>query len=220
MRFRSYFFLLILALSVSVLHAQPLTVAPGLTIPNGSVPWALDQFEGKIQLVPIHHSTVEVNNHRGANVAGSLAGSFFYKPKMTTELTGLHARTVLHDSKATIYLHIDQDSDSAGDAATSNTATWVIVRATLTKDGRVFAKVKFTQLTGNAKRADGVVETTTEAMPGGWLKLTPKTALEPGEYAVTPIFKVQNTFSMVVYDFTLDPSGPNVTDAVLPNAAP
>jgi len=221
MRLRLYSSLAILALSVGVLHAQSVTVAPGLTIPSGSLPWALDQFEGKTQLVPIHHSTVEVNNHKGANVAGSMAGSFFYKPKMTTELAGLHARTVLHDPKATIYLLLrDQDPDGGGDGATSNTATWVLVKASLTKERRIFAKVQFTQLTGNAKRADGVVETTAETLPGGWLKLTPRTALEPGEYAVTPMFKVQNTFSTVVYDFTLDPTGRNVADAVLPSPAP
>jgi hypothetical protein len=177
----------------------------------------VDSFEGKQQLVPIHHSTVEVNNHKGANIAGSLAGSVFYKPKMTTELSGLHARTVLHHAP-TIYVHQQGDSDPGGESANSNTATWVLVRAALTKDHRVFAKVQFTQLTGNAKRMDGVVEATTETMPDGWLKLTSKAALEPGEYAVTPVFKTQNTFSTVVYDFTFDPKGPNVSDAVLPDA--
>ncbi|MCU1323331.1 MAG: hypothetical protein JWM43_2980 [Acidobacteriaceae bacterium] len=82
------------------------------------------------------------------------------------------------------------------------------------KDRRVFAKVQFTQLTGNARRSDGVVETTVETLPGGWFKLTPKMALEPGEYAVTPILKNQNTFSTVVYDFTLDPNGANASDAI------
>lgn len=94
----------ILGLSGSFLHAQSLTVAPGLTISNGGVPWALDTFQGKSELVPIHHSTVEVNNHKGANVAESLAGSFFYKPKLTVELAGLRARTVLHAAQPSIYL--------------------------------------------------------------------------------------------------------------------
>ena len=220
MRILASCFISLVVLSSASLRAQSLTVAPGLTISSGALPWALDHFQGQVELVPIHHSTVEVNNHKGANVAGSLAESFFYKPKMTTELAGLQARTVIHDANFSIYFHVEVDPDSSGDSATSNTPTWALVRATLTKDHRVFAKIQFTQLTGNANRVDGVMETTTETLPGGWLKLTPKKALDPGEYAVTPIFKMQNTFSTVVFDFTLDPNGRNVSDAVLPNAAP
>jgi hypothetical protein len=54
-------------------------VAPGLTIPNGSgaVPLALDRYQGKPELVPVHHSTVEVNNHTGSNLAGGLAAGPF-----------------------------------------------------------------------------------------------------------------------------------------------
>ncbi|CAN5582348.1 hypothetical protein BH10ACI4_BH10ACI4_08580 [soil metagenome] len=214
MKFRYLRLAALLAFSGTLLHAQALTVAPGLTISNGGLPWALDTFKGKPELVPIHHSTVEVNNHKGANVAGSLAGSFFYKPKMTVELAGLHARTTVHATQPSIYLHKNGDSDPGGESAASDTMVWAVVRATVTKDRRIFAKVQFTQLTGNARRSDGVVDTTLETLPGGWLKLTPKTALEPGEYAVTPILKNQNTFSTVVYDFTLDPNGANASDAV------
>jgi hypothetical protein len=218
MRFCGSRFAVLLLVSGNLLHGQALTVAPGLSITNGSVPWALDEFHGKAQLVPIHHSTIEVNNHKGANVAGSLAGSFFYKPKMTTELAGLHARTVLHAMQPSIYVHSINDPEPGGESAASNTMVWAIVRATVTKDRRVFAKVQFTQLTGNARRTDGLLETTAETLPGGWIKLTPKAALEPGEYAVTPIMRTQNTFSIVIYDFTLDPNGANAEDAVLPNA--
>ena len=195
-------------------------VAPGLHIPNGSggVPLALDRFNGAPELVPVHHSTVEVNNHKGANLAGSLAGSVFYKPKMTTELAGAHARTVLHDPGLAIFLHRQPD-DPGGETAESETVTWALVRAVPAKSHdearRVFAQVRFTQLTGNAKRNDGVVETTTAKLSSGWLKLTPTAKLEPGEYAVTPVPHTQNVFSTVIYDFTLDPAGPNASDAVL-----
>jgi hypothetical protein len=195
-------------------------VAPGLSIPNGSggVPLALDEYEGKKELVPVHHSTVEVNNHKGANVAGSLAGSFFYKPKLTTELSGTRARTALHDARPSFYIHLNQDTDRAGDTQASDTMVWALVRANVSKDRRVFAKVQFTQLTGNARRVEGVVDTDTETLAGGWMKITPTQPLEPGEYAVMPIPKTPNTFASVVYDFTLDPAARNAPDAVV--AAP
>lgn len=191
-------------------------VAPGLRIPNGSgsVPLALDSYAGKQELVPVHHSTVMVNNHTGSNVAGSLAGSVFYKPKMTTELPGLHARTALHDARPTFYVHVEEEPDASGDSASSDTAVWALVQASVDKDRRIFAKIQFTQLTGHAKRADGLVVTDSERVAGGWIKITPKAALAPGEYAITPIFKTPNTFSAVVFDFSLDAAAPNAVDAI------
>ena len=197
------------------LYGQAPQPAPGLRVPGGGLPYALDHFDGKPELVPVHHSTVEVNNHKAANVAGSLAGSFFYKPKMSVEVTGMHARTVLHDLQPAIYIHTMQDTDDGGDTASSETMVFAIVRAIPDKDRRIFAQIRFTQLTGNAKRNDGLVETTTEYLPEGWLKITPQAPLTLGEYALTPIPKAQNTFSTVVFDFAVVPSAPNAPDAIM-----
>ena len=147
-------------------------VAPGLRIPStASLPYALDHFAGKAELTPIHHTTVELNDHRGANIAGSLAGSFLYKPKMSVEVPGLHARSIVHDQQPVFYLHFNQDDpDGGGSSAKDVSMTWTIVRAVAAKDHRVFTKMQFTQLTGHAKRAeDTFVETKTESLPGGWL---------------------------------------------------
>jgi hypothetical protein len=211
-------YLLMLCLCVSALAQDNLPeVAPGLRIPNGSgaIPLALDRFNGVAELVPIHHSTVEVNNHTGANLAGSLAGSFFYKPKVTTELAGTEARTRLHSLQPSIFIHVLVDPDSTADSANSDTSQWALVSATVKKDRRVFTKIRFTQLTGHAQRAEGVVETETETLAGGWLKLTPLTLLEPGEYAVMPVPRAANTFASTIFDFAIDPAAPNSNSAVM-----
>jgi hypothetical protein len=135
---------------------------------------------------------------------------------MTTELAGLHARTVLHDAHPAFFVHVNQDTDSAGDSANSDTMVWAVVQATINKDRRVFAKIQFSQLATKAKRVEGLVESDVETVAGGWMKITPKVALNSGEYALMPIPKAANTFSAVVYDFTLDPEAPNANDAVLP----
>jgi hypothetical protein len=185
---------------------------PGVHITNGSIPWALDIYDGKQQLVPIHHTTVEVNNHKGANVAGSLAGSVFYKPKMTTEVSGAHARVALHSDKPVFYVHIMDDP--SGDSSDPPTPNWAIVRATINKDRRILAQVNFTQLTGNAKRNDSQVDATIEKLADGWFKIVPKDPLAPGEYALQPVLKAANTFSTVVFDFTIDSKAPNAPDAL------
>ena len=203
-------------LSPLMLAAQVPEPAPGLRIPSGSLPYALDHFDGKPQLVPVHHSSVELNNHKAANVAGSLAGSVFYKPKMSVEVSGASARTVLHDPKPAFYVHTLQDTDGGGDAAGSEAPAFAIVTALVDKDRRIFAQIRFTTLTGNAKRNDGVVESTTERLPDGWLKITPQAPLAPGEYALTPVPKAQNAFSSVVFDFRIAPLAANAPDAVTP----
>ncbi|MBS1798310.1 MAG: hypothetical protein JSS95_00650 [Acidobacteria bacterium] len=185
---------------------------PGVQITNGSYPWAVDVYEGKQQLVPIHHTNVGVNNHKGANVAGSLAGSVFYKPKMTTEIEGAHARVALHADKPVFYVHV-MDDDPAGDSSGNLLARWAIVRAKIDKDRRVLARVNFTQLTGTAKRSDTQVDVDVEKISDGWLKITPKEPLAVGEYALQPVPTVANTFSTVVFDFTVDPKAPNSPEA-------
>jgi hypothetical protein len=209
-------FVLLSALTLALTSSAQAQTAPepipGVQITNGSFPWAVDVYEGKQQLVPIHHTNVGVNNHKAANVAGSLGGSFFYKPKMTTEIEGAHARVALHSDKPVFYVHV-MDDDPGGDSSANLLANWVIVRAKIDKDRRVLAQVNFTQLTGNAKRSDTQVDANVEKFSDGWLKITPKEPLAPGEYALQPIPKVANTFSTVVFDFTVDSKAPNSSEA-------
>jgi hypothetical protein len=215
---RTYLLISALAFTTSQAFAQipdPMP-SPGLVVPRTALPYALDHFHTLPELVPIHHSSVEVNNHKGANLAGSLTGGIFYKPKMTIEVAGAHARSVIHDTKPTFYLHMLQDPDGKGDTESSESDVFAIIKAVPANDRRVFVQVRFAQLSGDAKKDDGLVGTTLERLPGGWIRLTPNEPLPPGEYAISPVFKAQNTFATMVYDFSLAPDAPNAVDAVYP----
>lgn len=196
----------------SGLHPE---AAPGLRIPSGNIPWALDVFEGRKELVPMHASAVQVNTHRGSNVVGGLAAGPFYKSKMTTELAGVTARTAVHTATPVFYFHLDEQA-TADTAGTSMIAGWAVVHAGVDSGRRLLSTVKFTQLTGNAKRSDGQVEVTIEVLPHGWMRVTPKGAMAPGEYALLPVMRQANAFSTAVYDFRVDPAAENATDAVEP----
>ena len=217
MRLHAAYLLHFISLACAAQSHAP-TAAPGLAVPGGSLPYALDHFQGKPELVPVHHSSVQLNNHKGANIAGSLAGSLFYKPKATVEVAGLHARTVLHDGTPAFYVQLLIDSDSQANSSDSLTPSFAIVQAVPDKDRRIFAQIRFTPLTGDAKRRDGIVDSTIERLEDGWIKITPTAPLAAGEYAITPIPKTQNAFSTVVYDFTIDPKAPNASDAIAPEA--
>jgi hypothetical protein len=131
---------------------------------------------------------------------------------MTTEVSGAHARVALHSDKPVFYVHIMDDP--GGDSSDPATPSWAIVRATINKDRRILAQVNFTQLTGNAKRNDSQVNATIEKLTNGWFKIVPKDPLAPGEYALQPVPKAANTFSTVVFDFTIDSKAPNAPDAL------
>lgn len=185
--------------------------APGLPLPNGNRPYALDTFKGEKQLVPVHSSAVQANNHKGANVAGGLLAGPFYKAKFTTELSGPSAHTAIHSTSPTFYVRV-QRADSGEDAGV--VAGWAIVHAAVDKDHRLLSTVKFTQFTGSAKRNDSQVDVTIAELGDGWLSITPKAPMPNGEYALLPVTRQENTFSTIVFDFRIDPTAENAADAV------
>jgi hypothetical protein len=190
--------------------------APGLRVPGTSMPYALDSFDGKPELVPIHHSSVSVNNHAGANTAGELAGSFFYKPKVTTELRGAAAAVTLHSRRPVLYFHIDDQDDASADP-NENLVGWAIVRAKSDKDRRIVTQIRITQFTGHGKHNDDIINTKEGHLPGGWTTLTPNEDLASGQYVFTAIFK-GNLFATSVYAFGIDPSAPEAEGALKPDA--
>lgn len=176
-----------------------------IVIPNDRTPWVIDVTDGQPQLVALHHSTIELNRHTGANLAGSLAGSLFYRPKLTTELNGEHARTQIHTSKPVFYLMVQSDPD----AEDTDPVSFAIVQAAAVKDKRVVNRMSYSQFTGRAKRDDGVIETTVTQMPGGWLRIAPVSAMAEGEYCLLPLPKANGAFAMQVFDFGINASAPS-----------
>jgi hypothetical protein len=202
----------LVCLPVTLAGQEKPEAAPGLRVPGTSMPYALDSFDGKPELIPIQHSNVSVNNHTGANVAGELAGSFFYKPKATTELRGEEAAVTLHSRRPILYFHIDGDDDH-----NENLAGWAIVRAKPDRDRRIVAQIRFTQLTGHGKHNDDIIDTKEAHLPDGWTTITPSEDLANGQYVLTPIYK-GNLFASTVYAFGIDPSAPEDELAIKPGA--
>ncbi len=197
--------------SGSALCQTGVDAAPGLCLPNGSRPYTLDTFQGVNQLLPMHSSAVQTNNHKGSNVAGGLLAGPFYKAKFTTELEGKQAKTVVHTGTPVFFVRLSEEADEGQ----SGLAGWAVVHVLVDKDRRLLSTVKFTQLTGNAKRSDTQVDAATEPMAEGWIKITPREALAPGEYVLEPVMKQENAYSLAVYDFRIDPASiENAADAI------
>jgi hypothetical protein len=72
---------------------------------------------------------------------------------------------------------------------------------------------------GKVNQEQNVIPTTSQRLTGGWVKVTPVAALEPGEYAVVELLGKEgmNTY---VWDFGVNPSAPANAGALQPEPAP
>ena len=202
------------AITRHVLAQTSMEVEPGLTIPDSKTPWALETYQGKRQLVPIHHSDVSTNQHPGANLAGSLAGSFFYKPKLTSELNGSKSRNQLHSQSPVIYFLMDEDQDEGGSGKSAESWSFVIVRAEQEKDKRIVDRIAVTQVKGTVQRKTEVIDADATQLPNHWYRIQPKAPMPEGEYALLAVWKPTGASSTVVWDFGINLSAPNEKDVI------
>jgi hypothetical protein len=174
-----------------------LVVAPGLRIPNGNVPWALDMVDGKQTLVPIHHTQLE----------GTTTG--------TLDTAGPH--TPLHSASPTFFVHSSDRTENTGDSGRGTPTGWALLAVTTTDGTRTVERPHFADVASATVCTAPVICTAAETLPDGWLRITVKAPLTAGEYALLPIQKPPATpTSTLAYDFTIDTAQPSARDAVSP----
>ncbi|WP_156784966.1 hypothetical protein [Terriglobus roseus] len=174
-----------------------LVVAPGLRIPNGNVPWALDTVDGKQVLVPIHHTPLA-----GTATNGTLDGPTSHTP--------------LHSSTPAFFVHTSDRTENAGDSGRGTPTGWALLSAPVTDSHRTVARPKFTDVNSATVCTAPVICTTAESLPDGWLRVTPQAPLTPGEYALLPIQKTLTPGNTLAYDFTVDGGQGAARDTVAP----
>jgi hypothetical protein len=187
-----------------------LLAAPGLAVPNGNIPWALDTSESIAALVPIHHASIT----EPANVdADGIAAS-------THTLVGAHAKTGLRTTTPVIFLHTADRTENTGDAGRGNPTGWALVQATQQGNNRIIPHVRFDQIAQGTACAAPLVCLQAESLPDGWLRLSAASPLLPGDYALVPVPRQPRPGVLIVYDFQVDPNMPLARDAVRAGAVP
>jgi len=183
-------------------------VAAGLRLPSEGGVYALDTYLAQPELVPLDQSTGEVNRHTGHNVLRAainpLAGA-----KHTIEIAGPRSKIQVHASLPTIYINLDASEEASDYTKPGPELPWDrfrIVRADVKGDKRIVGAVK-TAVIGKSSQEQDAVPATAEQMSEGWIKLTPKAPLEPGEYAVAELLGRQGMNSYV-WDFGVHPDAP------------
>jgi hypothetical protein len=191
-------------------------VAPGLRVPSDGGVLILDTFQSQPQLVDLQQSGGELGENAKRGIFRTALGG----ARQTIELKGLHAKIQAHTALPAVYIHPDQDREGyeAGPSPAPAELPWDrfhIVRLQTKQDKRIVGEIKIAA-SGKASQSQNFIETTAEKLTGGWVKITPKSDLAPGEYAVVEVLGKEgmNTF---VWDFGLDPAAPENASALKPD---
>jgi hypothetical protein len=203
-------------------EARTPQVAPGLRLPEDGGIFLLDTFQNQPQLVTLQQNTGEVNRNRKSNILHS-AVIPIASNKQTIELAGPHATIQSHANLPTIYVNIDEDAGSSAalpqrpQQPQQPEQAWDrfhIVRVQSKKDKRIVGDIKTNPL-GKTTQEQNVIVTSSQKLTGGWIKLTPAMALDPGEYAVVEMLG-QSAINTYIWDFGVNPSAPANAVALKP----
>jgi hypothetical protein len=194
-------------------EAKTPLVAPGLHLPEDSSMMLLDTYQNQPQLVELQQNGGEVNRNRKGNVLRAAINPIA-SSKQTIELEGLHAAIQAHTALPSIYVNVQQSQDTTSGPQQPQQPQqpeqpwdrFHIVRTKSKKDKRIVGDIKISMI-GKVSQEQNLVLTTSQRLTGGWVKVTPASSLEPGEYAVVELLGKEgmNTF---VWDFGVNPSAP------------
>ena len=199
-------------------------VAPGLRLPEDGGVYVLDTYLTEPQLIPLDQTGGEVNRHTGHNVLrgviNPVGGS-----KRTIELPGARSNLQVHAALPTIYINLDagaedNPTEEKKDKKPAAQLPWDrfrIVRAQVKGDKRIVGAIKIA-VYGKASQEEQVIPADAEQLGQGWIKLTPKAPLQPGEYAVAELLGKEGMNSFV-WDFGMHPDAPANMSVVKPETS-
>ena len=190
-------------------------VAPGLRLPDDGGVQLFDTFQGQPQLVELDQNGGEVNKNTKGNILRAAINPIA-SSKRTIELPGQHAKNQSHAALPSIYVNIESGGaapDMPGhlkdDRPAEPELPWdrfKIVRMTTKGNKRIVGDIK-TAVYGKSKQEGNYVETTSQQLTGGWVKVTPKAPLDSGEYAVVEDLGKEG-INLYVWDFGVNPNAP------------
>jgi hypothetical protein len=208
-------------------------VAPDLRLPEEDSVLALDNFQDTPELVPLPQQASDLNKET-AHAVQKIAINPSSAAHRIADLRSNKADIQLHVSDPVFYVRIGNDDTATytGEAITVNThgassagrdtpgggspnSGYVIERVDVRYDSRVVDSFRILQL-GTGKPQPDVIEMKSEPLPGGqWLRLTPVTPLEFGEYSLIEVLS-SHELNLDVWDFGVHPTAPENVEAQRP----
>jgi len=218
-------------------EAKSPTIAPGIRLPDTGGVYLLDAYNSRSELVELVQNGSEVRKNTGRNILRATINPLA-SAKQSFELKGARARVQSHLQEPLLYVDIsdtggsgDNSASADNNAAKSSTTRepavdaadrFRIVRVEQKKDSRVVGNLKIA-FYGKVSQEGKWVGTRVEPVASSeWLRVTPLSALAPGEYALIEMLG-KNQMNLYVWDFGVDPSAPRNPTAwspVQPKPAP
>jgi hypothetical protein len=207
-------------------EAKTPQVAPGLRLPDDGGVYMLETWQDQPELVMMQQSGGEVNKNTKGNIFRAAVNPIA-TAKQTIELDGLHAKIQSHVSMPTIYVNASQqDQDDAASPAQPQQAQqpqlpfdrFKIVRMQTKNDKRVVGDIKVA-VYGKVSQEQKLVATNSRQLSGGWVMITPREALQPGEYAVVESLGKEG-INLYVWDFGVNPAAAANQFVIKPDQKP
>jgi hypothetical protein len=192
-------------------------VAPGLRLPIDGGVMLLDTFENQPQLVELPQNAGEIDQNRKGNILRAAINPVA-SSKSNIELPGAHAKVQAHGTLPAVYVQLQPDqgviATTAPPAPEDHWDRFRIARMQSKPAKRIVGDIKVA-IYGKASQEQKLVPSTAEKLTGGWVKVTPVTSLDPGEYAVVEMLG-KDGINLYVWDFGVNPSAPENAMALKP----
>ncbi len=199
-------------------EARSPLVAPGQRLPSTGGVFLLDVFQGRQQLVQMEQSGGEIDPNRGKNILRATLNPFG-GVQQSIVLEGTRAAVRAHASQPVFYVNLEgggapatlEAPKPAGDEESISftppeRTRYRILRAKPRKATRHLGNLKIS-LTGKTSQQQSFVPVYVQPMDGGWAKVSPQEAMEPGEYALVEMLG-EKEMNLYVWDFAVDPAAP------------
>lgn len=205
-------------------------VAQDLSLPLQGGVLALDTYQGAPELVPLPQNGGELNRTTSHSLIRSVLNPRS-APHPIVTLRGERAIVQLHVETPTFYVRLGGDdafmptgggapltvdTHGASGQAPANTSSVDSRYAILRTDVRTEARLLDSFSLDPSRPQDETTWTVAQVLPGGhWLKLTPKSPLIFGEYALVEVLS-DREINLNVWDFGIHPIAPDNRDALKP----
>ncbi|HEX4068377.1 MAG TPA: hypothetical protein VHZ09_20320 [Acidobacteriaceae bacterium] len=209
-------------------------ILPGLRLPDESGVWVLDTFDGQPELAHMTQTNGDLNRAYEHSVLAYEIGSKRGARELI-RVDGFAAKVEVHVAQPVFYVSLDRPKDAPdpgplGPVLTVNTHGASSVKDDKGAHSSPDSRYVILALNGNpherwadAEQVDATVhgptpayvtETTKEILPGGyWMKVTPKSPLLIGQYALVEVL-APNAVNLDAWAFGVNPTAPENTDTV------
>jgi len=204
-------------------------VASNLHLPDDDSILALDTFQTRPELVPLAQEGTDLNRET-AHATLKQAINPNAIAHQLLELPGASSDVQLHTLQPVFYVRVgDDDPNYAGGGMVVHTqgtgratpsggdarSGYVLERLDARRDVRIVNSFRIAQL-DSGRPQNGIIELRQEPLPGGhWLRLTPATPLEPGEFALIEVLSAQEV-NLNVWDFGVHADAKESYEAIKP----